>query len=127
MSGIKIWIAGIFLCLSVGAQAADRRELPEIIATCAGRMSAELEFAWLLNDPEAETYETQRARFVEILEALGPAPKPHRQLATRIDAKMAHATLLTTAYLGMDKTRAAWAKRHAVGLRLSCQNMLLDS
>ncbi len=90
-------------------------------------MSAETEFAWLLSDPAAETYETQRTLFVEILESLGPPANPNLQMATRIDAKMAHSNLLTTAYLGIDKTRAEWAKQHAVMLRSTCQNMLLDS
>ncbi len=127
MSGIKIWATGVFLGSAALAHAADRQDLSDIIATCAGRMSAELEFSWLLSDPETEAFETQRNRFVDILEALGPSPHSHGQLATLLDARAAHSNLLMTAYLDVDKSRAAWAKRHATKLRSACQNMLLHS
>lgn len=108
------------------AQATDRRELVEIIAGCVGRISAELEFAWLLSDPVAQNYETQRAQLVDILEAVGYGGDKRRQLSLRIEAKVAHSNLLTTAYFHKDGTHSAWAKRHASMQRASCQNMLLD-
>ncbi|MEM7733575.1 MAG: hypothetical protein AAF280_12460 [Pseudomonadota bacterium] len=127
MSSMKTSIAGFLLCLTLSSEAADGPELTDIVATCVGRMSAEMEFAWLLHDAEADHFENQRERFVEILESLGPPPNPKRQLAARIDAKMAHARLLTTAHFGTDKTRADWSKRQAVMMRSACQNMLLES
>ncbi|MEM6588430.1 MAG: hypothetical protein AAF641_08295 [Pseudomonadota bacterium] len=127
MSRIKTLIAGFLLSFGVCAYAAEPDELTEIIATCAGRMSAELEFAWLLSDPQAEIFEEQRLRFVEILETLAPVTNPEHRLGLRIDAKMAHASLLTNAYFGTNAARAAWAKRHAITQRNHCQNMLLDS
>ncbi|MEL7398095.1 MAG: hypothetical protein AAFN44_17175 [Pseudomonadota bacterium] len=127
MSSVKNWIAVLIAAQSLPAIATEGLRLTETMAVCAGRMSAEMEFAWLRSDPEADRLEEQRRRFVEILEALGPATNAMEQLAMRIDAKMAHAGLLTTAQFGTDKARSAWAKRHAVLQRKTCQNMLLES
>ncbi len=109
------------------AQAAERLELSEIIASCTGRLSAEMEFAWLMSDPEADQVEGYRSHFLEILESLGPGEDPRRQMALRIETKMAHARLLNTAYFSPDAARAAWAKRQAFRQRSSCENLLLDS
>lgn len=109
------------------AQASDRRELTEIIASCAGRISAELEFAWLFSDPEANNFETQRSHFLDILDALTEPEDAKLQLALRVDAKMAHARLLRTAHFGSDVARSTWAKRHAYTQRAECQNILLKS
>lgn len=127
MSRIKTLAAVLVLASCLSAKAEDRLALTERMAICAGRMSAELEFAWLLSDPAAEHFETQRLRFIDILNALGPTEDPRQHLALRIDAKMAHAGLLTTAFFGHDAPRAIWAKRHATHHRESCQNLLLDS
>ncbi|MEO0752911.1 MAG: hypothetical protein AAFY25_14045 [Pseudomonadota bacterium] len=135
MSRMKTLAAALLLTSSPPAAGSDTASLsatthPNLMDTmtvCAGRMSAEMEFAWLLSDPDADWYQTQRLRFLDILTALGPAPDPSHQLALRIDAKMAHAGLLTTAHFGTDATRAMWAKRHAVQQRMTCQTMLLDS
>ena len=124
---MKTWIFLFIILQSLSATATERLGLTDTMAICAGRMSAEMEFAWLRSDPGADKLEEQRRRFVEILEALGPATNASEQLALRIDAKMAHAGLLTTAYFGTDGARAAWAKRHAVLHRQTCQNMLLES
>ncbi|MEM7596545.1 MAG: hypothetical protein AAF382_02540 [Pseudomonadota bacterium] len=127
MSRIKTIAALLLLTSALSAKAAGPEDLTETMAICAGRMSAELEFAWLLSDPAADQFENQRLRFVEILNALGPNEDPRQQLALRIDAKMAHAGLLTTAHFGTDAPRAAWAKRHAIRHRQNCQILLLDS
>lgn len=127
MSSLRTWASALAVTLASMAQASDRNELAEIIASCTGRLSAELEFAWLMSDPDVDRIEIQRTRFVDILESLGPPADPQRQLAVQIETKMAHARLLTTAYFGGDTAHAAWAKRHAVLQRKSCQNMLLES
>lgn len=115
------------MVIATGAQSLERSQIVDIIAGCTGRMSAELEFAWLMSDPDANRLDRQRSRFVEILESLGSAPDPREVLALRIDTKMAHARLLTTAHFGSDAVLATWAKRQAVTQRNACQNMLLDS
>ncbi|MEL7253930.1 MAG: hypothetical protein AAGL23_07125 [Pseudomonadota bacterium] len=127
MSSIRTWAVTFIFALCMQAQAAERLELSEIIASCTGRLSAEMEFAWLMGDPDADALETHRAHFVAILESLGPGPDPHRQMALRIETKMAHSRLLTTAYFGQDAARATWAKRQAFRQRSICENLLLDS
>lgn len=127
MSRKKIYTAIFCAMLGCAANASDRRELTEIIATCTGRMSAELEFAWLLSDPNADALEKKRSNFVDILDALRLDEAARRLLAIRIDAKMAHAELLTTAYFGFDVDRSKRAQKLALKFKNRCENLLLDS
>lgn len=96
-------------------------------AGCAGRMSAEMEHAWLINDPQADTYKTQRLTFLSLLDATMPAGQERDVLAARIDAKMAHAALLTAATFGTAPDRAARARKRATWHVSMCRDMLLDS
>lgn len=101
-------------------------ELSETIASCTGRLSAEMEFAWLMNAPDADELEIRRAHLIDILESLGPGDDPRRRMALRIETKMAHARLLSTAYFGKDETRAIWAKKQAMRQISSCESLLLE-
>ena len=70
MSSIRTWAVTFMIAFCMQAQAAERLELSEIIASCTGRLSAEMEFAWLMSDPEADQVEGYRSHFLEILESL---------------------------------------------------------
>lgn len=127
MSSIRTWAVTFIIALTTQAQAVERLELSEIIASCTGRLSAEMEFAWLMSDPDADQLENHRAQFIDILESLGPGGDPRQQMALRIETKMAHARLLTTAHFSPDAIRATWAKRQAFRQRSTCENLLLKS
>lgn len=127
MSSIKTWALAGALTFCTCAQADERSDLASIIASCTGRLSAELEFAWLMSEPEAEQLKKQRRLFMDILESFGPALDQRQQMALRIHAKVAHTDLLSMAYFGTNDTQASWAKHRARRQKSSCQGLLLES
>ena len=97
----------------------------QTIAQCTGRLSAEMEHAWLMNDPAADAFEGQRREFVSILGAVIPIGSGPEVLQTRIEAKFAHERLLNLAAFGTDPERAVWARKRSKYYRERCKNLLL--
>nr|WP_170539807.1 hypothetical protein [Ruegeria arenilitoris] len=94
-------------------------------AGCAGRFSAEMEHAWLLNDPKAQDYELLRGGFVSLLEATVTAEEAELVLSHRVNSKRAHARLLHTATFGSDITAASAARQTASDLLDQCSLLIL--
>ena len=90
-------------------------------------MSAEMEHAWLINDPAAPEYEGQRLTFLALLEATAPDGRERVILQHRIEAKLAHASLLTIATFSDRADRADRARTRAKWHLSACTEMLLDS
>lgn len=107
--------------------AAASPTMVETFATCAGRLSAELEHAWLMYDPASEVLEHQLTQFRDIVAALADDQIGAELLALRIDAKFAQASLLQTASFGTDARRRALARTYALGALSQCRDLLLDS
>lgn len=130
MSGLKTIIA--IMIASIGTQAAaenlDVSFAPDVrfFAACAGRLSAQLEHEWLLQDARSEDTAAARATLLDILEALMRADQGRQVLAWRVDAKMAHAALLTRATFGEDAQDADWALRTAETQLAQCTGLLLS-
>ena len=97
----------------------------ELFATCAGQLSAQLEFQWLLNNPEAEVTEARRKGVLDLLEAVLEPGQERYALATRISAKQAHAALLTRATFNENADDAAWAATLASDQQAICASLLL--
>ncbi len=114
------------LLSQIGAAKAHE-PLFEVFAGCTGRYSAQMEHAWLMNDPAADDLEAQRLTFVSLLEAVTPQDKRRDAMAKRIESKLAHSSLLTTAAFASNSERAQWAKRQSTHHLNVCQRMLLDS
>jgi hypothetical protein len=89
-------------------------------------LSAQIEHHWLLSDKPTEQIEVQRAHLVDILDALVTPNSATQILSKRIDAKMAHATLLTQAAFSEDERQAAWAEKRAKQELLQCGTILLQ-
>ena len=94
-------------------------------AGCAGRFSAEMEHAWLLNDAKAQDYELRRGGFVSLLEATTTAENAEFVLSHRVNSKHAHARLLQTATFGSDETKASAARRTAKQYLDQCNLLIL--
>ncbi len=90
-------------------------------------MSAEMEHAWLTNDPAADGYRDQRLVFLTLLDATLPQGQERDALHHRIEAKMAQASLLTIATFSDRDDRARHARLRAQWHRTACTKMLLDS
>ena len=112
----------------LGAYAtANTPNLAITISGCAGRLSAELEHAWLMQDGQSTALEEQREHFTSILEAIAPVEWEEELLAHRIDAKQAHAQLLKLATFGGSANRAVWARKQSRYYKDHCTRLLLDS
>lgn len=107
-----------------GAQAHD--DLAMVFAACAGRYSAELEHAWLMNTPQAEELASTRADLLALLEAVMTPETARDALNYRIEAKIAQSALLTTAEFGTNPERTKAAKRLAERHLKGCKRLLLS-
>ncbi len=125
MSGLKNLLL-VFLILPMSGRAAED-PLVSAFATCAGRFSAELEHAWLVHDARSDEIEHRRTQFVELLDAMVPRDMRRRALHLRIDAKVAHAGLLTQATFSDDADQSRWAMRRAQAEIEYCTGFLLES
>jgi len=92
-------------------KAAEARLL--VFAECAGRFSAQMEHAWLLG-VDGHISEARRRHMVTLIDAIGPQPGVTAQdiLAFRIEAKMAHAALLTRVTFGQEARARGLAARY---------------
>ena len=124
MGGMKTLVVGCLASVLLAPAAGAAIDLPRAFAECAGRFSASMEHAWLMQDPGADRFERDRAAFVDLLDAVGGA-SGRQALAQRIDAKAAQARLLQEASFGTDSERAAWALRRADEQLATCRLLLL--
>jgi len=115
----------ILAVLSTPAVAMDN--LASVFAGCTGRISAEMEHAWLLSRDDADDLEGLRLQLVSLLEAITPPDEARQILHFRIEAKMAHAAMLTTATFGTDPRLVRMAQNQAAQRVRDCRNLLLDS
>lgn len=106
---------------------ADEDALLVTFASCTGRLSAELEHAWLMGDARGEDIAHRRQQFVDILSAIVPPTQRRDMLHLRIQAKIAHASLLSQSVFSDDAERATWALRRATAEVNYCAGFLLDS
>ena len=98
----------------------------QTFASCAGRLSAEMEHQWLMSDPATDRTEAQRASMLSLVEAIMTPDQGRDVLTWRIDAKQAHAVLLTRATFNDDADDAAWALNRAEAYLAACTGLLLS-
>lgn len=98
----------------------------DFFATCTGRLSAQMEFQWLMSDADADRTKAQRAAMIDILQAMTPPEQGREVLHTRISAKHAHWALLQQAQFATDPEEAAHAERVALRLMQGCTAFLLS-
>lgn len=94
-------------------------------AACTGRFSAELEHAWLMRDADAPAIERRREGFVDLLNAVLGSDRRPAALNLRLQAKVAHAALLSNAAFSGDPARSARARRRARSEIDYCTGFLL--
>lgn len=117
--------AGITTVLAGATYAQEA--LPETFAGCVGRMSAEMEHAWLMARDNADRIADERASFLALLDAVAPQEQKHSLLMYRIETKMAHAALLTTAHFSENMRYAERAKQVARRHLDACRHLLLGA
>ena len=130
MGGLKTyrWALAVFFLWSGAAESLPQseRERARMFASCAGRMSALMEFQWMFDGPASERTRDVRAGFIALLQAsLGPDVSGREALNWRIEAKMAQARLLTLTKFGTDARQVRQAQRASHLYLAECEGMLL--
>lgn len=125
MGGLRTFLV-LLLFLPMPGRAAED-PLVYAFASCAGRFSAELEHAWLMSDRRATEIEHRRNLFIDLLNATVPPERQRDALSLRIDAKAAHARLLSQAAFAGDRDRSEWAVRRANSEIAYCTGFLRES
>lgn len=98
--------------------------LTQRIAQCTGRMSAEMEFQWLVGGT-GEEERIFRSHLEDVLAAIAEPGEGLSILNLRIEAKHAHATLLTRSTFNQDPADAARAARMAAFFSEDCRALLM--
>jgi len=112
-------IAALSAPLTAGAEMPDDPLL--FFAHCTGRLSAELSHHWMLASPHADEIEEMRAALIDILDMMTPEGAGRDVLNWRIDARAAHAALLTRATFSQD----SWARDRAAAEIAQCAAFVL--
>ena len=118
-----IMTAALFAAtLPGGALRADMGDDPlRFIATCVGRLSAEVFHQRILHDPAASQTEALRTAMIDILASLTPEGHGAHVLNMRIEANAAHSALLTRGtYRG-----EAWATDRAAAEISYCASLIV--
>jgi len=118
---------GIGLCLGIltlpGLAMGNTFDDPvRVFATCAGRLSAQMEHQWLLSDPASDQTEHQRDIVLEVLAAMTPEGQESRIMGWRLEAKVAHAALLQSATF----RNSPWAGETATRLVAQCTTLVVS-
>ncbi|WP_143152678.1 hypothetical protein [Marivita hallyeonensis] len=121
---MKTFMTGAVLAGMWTSSATAKDDLVTHVSQCVGRMSAQIEHQWLFQDSPTDMMETQRAHLIDVLQALTTSANASKVLSGRIDAKMAHATLLTKAAFGRDERSARWAKQRALQAIQNCGDLV---
>lgn len=127
MSSLRTFALTSFMFLAPAlTAAAGEASLTQQFATCAGRLSAQMEFEWLLTDPAADQTEQERAAMIALLDSVAAPEDRRRALAIRIEAKHAQSVLLTRAHFNDDPSDAAWALDRAAVELGACRALILS-
>lgn len=132
MSGMKTLSRSLLLSMAMlsaaplAAQSLDSEQQLRTFATCAGRLSAVMEYQWMFDGPASERTKLQRAAVIDLIDAVMPADRGREVLHWRISAKLAQSALLTRATFNDDRQDAAWAREQADRFARECTGLLLS-
>ncbi|QPM89236.1 hypothetical protein [Pseudooceanicola algae] len=99
-------------------------EIVRLFASCAGRLSAEMEHQWLFSDPASGATAIRRNQMIDLLDAVAPEGADSRVRALRLEAKVAQARLLRRAAFSWDAVEAARATRVSARFLARCNALL---
>ena len=123
--GLKTFLAVLAVGLSTSGPATADPLLRDF-AVCAGRLSALMEDQWMFDGPGSEQTQTELQAMVSLIEA-SIAPDEGRQvLGWRVNAKLAHRTLLAQARFATDPAVAETAAARAEALAADCRGTILS-
>lgn len=126
MSKVKTFLIVLFFGAAPAA-ALTTTDDPQLqfFASCAGRLSAVMEFQWTYDTGSADQTQRQRSEMITLVNAVMPAEAGRDVLLMRVDAKHAQANLLRRALINEDPSDAAWAQARADEMLTECLSVLL--
>lgn len=126
---MKTLLTGIAIVFFNAGSAAwagpDISDLTRQFAYCAGRLSAQMEFQWLMSDPASDRTQSERAAMIGLVEAVAQPGQGKALLNLRIEAKQAQARLLSQALFHDDREIQLHAKERAENELAQCRSLLL--
>ncbi len=126
MIGLRT-LALLFLPFAASAEPAfAAEELMRTFATCAGRLSAQMEHEWLLSAPSADQTEAQRDGMVALLDTFATDETARIAMRFRVEAKHAQSVLLNQATFARDQRAASRAARRAEAQISACRALLIS-
>ena len=130
MGSLRTLIAGLILihlvqALPLCAQTPGFQTPLRLFATCTGRLSALMEYQWLVQDPQSDLTEARRDQMADLLEAALSKGEEATAMDLRLQAKVAEAQLLHRALFG-SPDQAAWAWSLAQRQVADCTALLLS-
>ena len=123
---MKTLLAATAALVSITSASAAEQTLLATFSGCVGRLSAQMEHQWLINDSQAAQTEAVRASMIELLDLVSTPESRRASFHLRVDAKYAQAVLLTRATFNDDPQDAAWARTRAETEIAACQSLLLS-
>ncbi|MEM1234801.1 MAG: hypothetical protein AAGH70_11815 [Pseudomonadota bacterium] len=126
MSSLRTVVLALAAVFAAHGSAQATGSIDMIFAGCVGRMSAEMEHAWLMGE-DSDHAADRRAVFLSLLEATMERDRARDLLAHRIAAKMSQAMLLTLSSFAEDESRAIRAQELSRMEVAACGRLLLDS
>ncbi|GAA3854693.1 hypothetical protein [Celeribacter arenosi] len=129
MGGLKTFYVAAIAMLSTFGTAVEARPFDPLtreFAYCAGRLSAQMEFQWLISDPASDRTVAQRSAMVTLLESVMDPDRKPDVMHLRISAKMAHSALLTRAHFSPNSEIALHAHRRATAEIGTCLSLILS-
>ena len=124
MSGLKTAAITALALFAQPLHASMALDYPKEFASCAGRYSAMMEHAWLIESPSAGDYERMRETFITLLEAIDGGPGKVR-LHRRVYAKFAQASLLHLATFSLEPEIAERAEEQVESHLAFCRGLVL--
>lgn len=115
----------VLVLVTSGARADTDTDLVQTFADCAGRLSAEIEHAWLVGGADRAFFEERRDATLGLLAAVTEEAQSARAMDLRVRAKHAHARLLLHARFHTDPHTARLSGRRAATRIRACMAMLL--
>lgn len=130
MGNLRSYVLDLCLALAAPAmplcaQTLDASDPVRLFATCTGRLSALMEYQWLVQDPRSALTEVLRDQMSDLSQAALPVGGEVRAMDLRLQAKAAEATVLQQALFGR-RDRADWAAAQAQHQLDSCTALLLS-
>ncbi len=127
MCGMKTitLVVALILAASGPVRAHDHSQL-QTFATCAGRLSAVMEYQWMFDGDASERTKVQRATVLELISAIMDPQMGRQVLSWRLSGKQAQNQLLTRGTFNDDAQDATWAMAQALRFEQECTGLLLS-